>query len=42
MVLYKPIPMVKEALTIAGIDDLVPIYDDFDTACADLITAVTD
>lgn len=42
MVLYKPSPMVKEALTVAGINELVPIYDDFDAACAALKSAVTD
>jgi anti-anti-sigma factor len=34
MVLLKPIPMVKEALKIVGFDALIPIYDDFDEACA--------
>lgn len=42
MVLYKPVPLVKEALTIAGIGELVPIYDDFDAACASLKAAVVD
>lgn len=36
MVLYKPNPSVKEVLVMAGIGDIIPIYDDFDAACADL------
>jgi anti-sigma B factor antagonist len=42
MVLYKPVSRVKEALTMVGIGEFVPIYDDFDAACADLEAAVTD
>lgn len=36
MVLYKPVPSVKEVLVMAGIGEIIPIYDDFDAACADL------
>jgi anti-anti-sigma factor len=42
MALYRPNPFVKETLISAGIGELVPIYDDFDAACADLKSAVTD
>lgn len=35
--LYKPQPLVGETLATAGIDLLIPTYDDFDTACADLL-----
>lgn len=42
MVLYNPIPMVKQVLTLAGIADLIPIYDDFEAACADVEAAMTD
>ena len=37
LVLCKPLPLVNEALTTAGIDLLIPVYDDFDTACAELL-----
>jgi anti-anti-sigma factor len=33
MVLLNPQPLVKEALMTAGIDRLIPIYDDLETAC---------
>ena len=42
MVIYKPVPRVKEILTMAGIGVIIPIYDDFEAACADLEAAVTD
>jgi anti-sigma B factor antagonist len=37
LVLYKPQPLVGETLATAGIDLLIPTYDDFDAACADLL-----
>ena len=37
LVLYRPQPMVYEALATAGIDLLIPVYTDFDLACADLL-----
>ena len=33
MVLYKPVPLVRDALKVAGFEVLIPMYDDFDTAC---------
>ncbi|NJN95335.1 MAG: STAS domain-containing protein [Anaerolineales bacterium] len=39
MVLYKPLPSVKDVLVMAGIGEIIPIYDDFDAACADLKAA---
>lgn len=36
MVLFKPTPLVREALTTAGFDELIPIIDDFDQACSEL------
>lgn len=33
MVLLNPQPLVKEALVTAGINRLIPIYDDFEAAC---------
>ncbi len=36
MALYNPIPVVQEALTVAGINELIPIYDDFEAACLEL------
>ena len=42
MVLLKPTSMVKGVLVSAGIDQLVPIYDDIETATADIKSAVTD
>jgi anti-sigma B factor antagonist len=32
-------PLVAEALTTANIVELVPLYSDFDAACADLLAA---
>lgn len=40
MVLLKPTEMVKNVLKSAGIDELIPVYDDFEAACADLRAAV--
>lgn len=37
MVLFNPTPLVKEALTTAGFADLIPMYDDFNEACEDLL-----
>jgi len=39
LVLYKPQPLVAEALTTAGIDLLIPVYDDLDTAIVALLAA---
>jgi anti-anti-sigma factor len=40
LVLYRPTPLVREALTVAGIADLIPIHDDFDTACSDALAGM--
>ena len=37
LVLYNPQSLVAEALATAGIDLLIPIFDDFDAACTDLL-----
>lgn len=37
LVLYKPQPLVGETLVTAGIDLLIPTYEDYDAACADLL-----
>lgn len=37
LALCQPQPLVHEALATAGIDLLIPIYDDLDTACAALL-----
>lgn len=42
MVLFKPTPLVREALENAGLTDLIPIYDDFEAASAALDVAVSD
>ncbi len=42
MVLLKPVPLVKDVLITAGFDTLIPMYDDFDIACAALKEAVPD
>jgi anti-anti-sigma factor len=42
MALYKPQPLIAEALRAAGIDELIAVYDDYDTACTDLLAAVKD
>lgn len=41
MVLYNPQPLVKDALVTAGFEQLIPMFDEFDAACAALQTAVT-
>ncbi len=42
LVLLKPMPLVKDALITAGFDVLIPMYDDFETACTALKAAVPD
>lgn len=42
MVLLQPRPMVKGVLTSAGIDQLIPVYDELEAAKADLQAAVAD
>lgn len=39
LALYKPQPLVAEALTTAGIDLLIPVYDDLDAATIALLAA---
>ncbi len=41
LAICNPQPLVHDALTTAGIDLLIPVYDDFDTACAELLQAPT-
>lgn len=41
MAIFSPQPMVKEALKTAGIDTLIPIFDDVDTASAAMLAAVS-
>ncbi|MEB3164259.1 MAG: STAS domain-containing protein [Prochlorothrix sp.] len=38
LVLLNPQPLVKESLVAAGFDQLIPMYDDFEAACAALLT----
>jgi anti-anti-sigma factor len=40
LVLYRPTPLVREALTVAGIADLIPIHDDFEAACTDALAGM--
>ena len=40
LVLYRPTPLVREALTVAGIADIIPIHDDFDSACSDALAGM--
>ena len=40
MVLVHPQPTVKEALQTAGIDLLIPLFDDWDAAVADLRVSI--
>ena len=40
IVLYGLVPLVKETLTMAGIQHLIPFYDDLDAACADVLSVV--
>ena len=37
LVLYKPTPLVREALTMAGMGNLIPMHDDFESACRDAL-----
>ena len=40
LVLYKPTPLVREALTVSGIATIIPMFDDFDAACQDALSGV--
>jgi anti-sigma B factor antagonist len=40
LVLYNPMPLVREALTIAGIAEIIPIHEDFDAACSDALAGM--
>jgi len=37
LVLYKPTPLVREALTMAGMGNLIPMHDDLESACRDAL-----
>ena len=41
LVLYKPTALVREALTMAGISELIPIHDDFNAACTDALAGTS-
>lgn len=40
LVLYNPMPLVLEALTIAGIAEIIPIHGDFEAACSDALAGM--
>ena len=40
IVLFNPTPLVKGALKTAEFDQLIPIFDDYQSACEDLTTAL--
>ncbi|MEN8175425.1 MAG: STAS domain-containing protein [Pseudomonadota bacterium] len=40
MVLLNPAPMVFDVLTTSGVDHMIPINDDYDSAVADLRAAL--
>lgn len=40
MMLYKPVPLVRDVLTTSGVDNLIPIADDYDGALNDLQNAL--
>ena len=42
MALYNPQAMVKDVLVSAGIDELIPMFDDFDAACAQLTDVMSE
>lgn len=42
MVLFHPTPLVREALTTAGFDQLIPMIDDYDQACSELESAISE
>jgi len=41
MVLYHPMPFVREALRVAGFETLIPMHDDFEAACSDALAGMT-
>ena len=41
LVLFGTTPLVREALSIAGIATLIPLHDDFAAACADALDVPT-
>ena len=40
LVLYKPAPLVREALTMAGIGSLIPMHDDFEAASREALAGI--
>lgn len=36
MTLYNPVPLVRDVLTTSGVDNMIPIVDDYDSALQDL------
>ena len=40
MVLLNPVPMVADLLTMMGINEIIPIFDDLDAACAGLLAGM--
>ena len=41
MVLYNPVKLVKSALETAGFNQLIPIHDDYQSACSDLLETMS-
>ncbi|XGV98304.1 MAG: STAS domain-containing protein [Leptolyngbya sp. BL-A-14] len=42
LVLFNPTPLVRETLTTAGFEQLIPMYDDFNEACEALKAVVAE
>ncbi len=40
LVLFNPTPLVREVMATAGFDQLISIYDDFQTACEELLESM--
>jgi anti-anti-sigma factor len=41
MVLFNSVPLVRDALKVAGFETLIPMHDDFDAACQDALAGMT-
>lgn len=41
VILFQPTSLVKEALQMAGLFELIPVYDDLDEVCAALTSTVS-
>ena len=40
LVLFNPSPLVSEAMKTAGFDQLISVFDDYQSACEDLLASI--